>query len=93
MRAQTPGPWEWREGWLFHSDKQAMSSRTVLLIHEDKWCPTADDADLIAAAPDLLEALRDLVLYHDVPDAAQDPVVVPLLKAAFAAIAKAEGRS
>lgn len=48
-----------------------------------------EDAAVIAAAPDLLEALTELVLYHDVPDSAQDPVVKPLLRAAFAAIAKA----
>jgi hypothetical protein len=42
---------------------------------------------------ELLEALTALVLYHDVPAEAQDPVAVPLLRAALAAIAKAEGRS
>lgn len=67
---------------------------------ETKFVPVAlvdsdsafDDARLIAAAPELLEALRELVLYHDVPEHAQDPVVLPLLRASFDAIARAEGR-
>lgn len=42
---------------------------------------------------ELVAALTDLVLYHDVPAEAQDPVVLPLLRAALAAIAKAEGWS
>jgi hypothetical protein len=40
----------------------------------------------------LVEALSELVLYHDVPSEAQDPVVRPLLRAAFAAIDKATGQ-
>lgn len=55
--------------------------------------PVADaNARLISAAPDLLDALTELVLYHDVPDSAQDPIVKPLLRASFAAINKALGR-
>lgn len=50
-----------------------------------------EDAVLAAAAPALLEALTDLVIYHDVPDECQDQVVKPLLKAAFAAIRQATG--
>lgn len=42
---------------------------------------------------ELVEALTELMIYHDVPAEAQDPVVLPLLKAGFAAIAKAEEKA
>lgn len=53
--------------------------------------PVTATTRLNAAAPALLSALTELVLYHDVPDSAQDPVVLPLLKTALAAIAEATG--
>lgn len=64
----SPGPWHWEaahEGadhWLLHSGPQDddgdMLSRTVLVAEGGKWPPSADDAILMAAAPDLLRLLK-----------------------------------
>jgi hypothetical protein len=62
--------------------------------HHAAWFRDIDhpDARLIAAAPDLLEALTDLLCYHDVPGPVDAPLK-PLMAAAFSAIAKATGAS
>lgn len=85
MSKHTPGPWEARP------DPNACAS--------DDWCVgigpenidkvavcSKCDARLIAAAPELLEALIDLVAFY--PPDSTDPCVT----AARAAIAKAEGK-
>jgi hypothetical protein len=59
--AGTPGPWEWSEGGhrLLHNVPASHSS-TVLVIHDPVWQPTDADRALIAAAPELLEALESV---------------------------------
>lgn len=49
------------------------------------------NAMLISAAPDLLEALCELLSYHDVPGPVDAPLA-PLMRNAFAAIKKATAR-
>jgi hypothetical protein len=51
------------------------------------------NAALIAAAPDMLEALRELVIAAEAAGWDLDDLNAPILNAARAAIAKAEGRS
>jgi hypothetical protein len=54
----------------------------------DEKYPAADNARLMAAAPDLLESLRTLIHDYELPLGDDHPVMT----AALAAIAKAEGR-
>lgn len=58
-----------------------------------RCCSGFADARLIAAAPDLLEVLRNIVkLWDHHASAHHDGIIYPLHQAARAAIAKAEGR-
>lgn len=61
MSAHTPGPWELRQSsrdYWFIDHKQGGEGYTLTKLED--WTSEAD-ARLIAAAPDLLDALRDLV--------------------------------
>ncbi|MDY1510686.1 hypothetical protein SOK29_25370 [Pseudomonas aeruginosa] len=53
----TPGPWQWNHGRLLHNVPGEYSD-TILDIQDKVWRPTDDDAKLIAAAPELLEACQ-----------------------------------
>ncbi|ELY4420451.1 hypothetical protein SMZ52_000913 [Cronobacter sakazakii] len=81
----TPGPWHVTRG-----DVLDRNGRMVASV--EGFCPGENedyDADLIAAAPDLLEALQGFVdLFHDVIDG---DAIMPALDKAYAAIAKAIG--
>ena len=78
----TPGPWN-----IGHSTVVLMVSRGVIGIsHDEEFA----NARLIAAAPDLLEALKDCVAVMD-RELAGLKVIQPELSAARAAIAKATG--
>lgn len=85
----TPGPWMWQPGArsnLVHIEVEATRDPICSL-------PKARmaDATLIAAAPELLAALRDMVGQHDLnPERLLS--AMHLWDAARAAIAKAEGR-
>jgi antitoxin (DNA-binding transcriptional repressor) of toxin-antitoxin stability system len=57
------------------------------LCHRDKA-----DARLIAAAPDLLEALSKLTALFEKHPASKQPLTASAIEAARAAIAKAEGK-
>ena len=91
MSKHTPGPWRtFNVADVFPDDGDTEGGRQIadcavgelIGFHE-----AAANARLIAAAPDLLEALKDMVLYCDMfPNA-------PYHVKAKAAIAKAEGRS
>lgn len=84
MSKHTPGPWyvakTGNDQGLIISEQ---TGSNVAVSYDAK------DAPLIAAAPDLLAALRDMVHFDDLPKDEQQPAV----EKARAAIAKAEGRS
>ncbi|RQG53721.1 hypothetical protein IPC203_24835 [Pseudomonas aeruginosa] len=83
MMKHTPGPWQWSNGRLLHNVPGEYSD-TILDIQDKVWRPTEEDARLIAAAPELLDALVNLL-----------PLISPLkaesqqVANASAAIAKA----
>lgn len=87
--SHTPGPW----------DVSAVDRRTVVCGNGDaiadvhKWRDT-DDARLIAAAPDLLAALKLAIpdLYNYDSDRNYEGLPNAAIEAAEAAIAKAEGK-
>jgi hypothetical protein len=79
MNKHTPGPWE-------------VHPLAPLAVHQPEyecWIPQSKaDARLIAAAPELLEALQAIV---NSAAANQAAVIYPLIDDARAAIAKATG--
>lgn len=86
MSGHTPGPWKVgskldMSGWVIyhHGDKDNIASNV-----------RAQDAYLLAAAPDLLEALKSLMA--DEGYSAALPAYDTRAKRAMAAIAKAEGK-
>ena len=87
----TPGPWRYEE-----------STKTIRALPSNYWLCTMDSWDgavsheanaaLIAAAPELLEALKGVVmLWDDLYSGMQDGEEASLWEAAKRAIAKAEG--
>ena len=57
----TPGPWAWYHGGNHVALVQPGVDGRVLMMRHIDGRPTPADARLIAAAPDLLAALRELV--------------------------------
>lgn len=89
----TPGKWT-ADGWTIHAENAARhdgnSNGAICVIvtgGEDAWEEVAN-ARLIAAAPDLLEALKGLV-----KDCPTSELLEQRLATGRAAIAKAEGKS
>jgi hypothetical protein len=83
MSEHTPGPWHVYEGCVYDADNAELSH-----------CPGEADARLIAAAPDLLAALKALLDNGDDPHplSGRDPTVRREdIGPARAAIAKAIG--
>ncbi|EGT4354718.1 hypothetical protein ACM917_002316 [Cronobacter sakazakii] len=85
--------------WSAHDDEESMATSVVMNDFGDILCvvgtfmtSTEEDyanANLIAAAPDLLEALQEFVdLFPDVIDG---DAIMPALDKGYAAIAKAIG--
>lgn len=87
MSKHTPGPWQWSNGRLLHNVPGEYSD-TILDIQDKVWRPTEEDARLIAAAPELLEALQDLDALRG-PFPPSDEAVEAAWRKASAAIAKA----
>jgi hypothetical protein len=89
----TPGPWLYD-----HQDNQALITDTqgftVIELHalenSTAHSALADNARLIAAAPELLDALKG-ILYHFVPMQGTLKVEDDMIKQAHAAINKATG--
>lgn len=89
MNKHTPGPWVKVNCSLLGSDKQEVIAANLGL---GLGADSGDgvrlaNARLIAAAPDLLEALRDLISAEGLPEGYADRKA--LIEAARAAIAKA----
>lgn len=87
--AHTPGPW------FVSADRIASDHGDIAAVHyqssrEQKGWHCMDDARLIAAAPYLLAALRDMVAMVEREYAGFD--AIPEWQAAAAAIRKAEGK-
>lgn len=86
MTAQhTPGPWKHRNGRIFQLDREELTIANVARAFDGDYSPT--NGDLIAAAPDLLEALVDVMFRH-VPFSDKSEYA----EKARAAIAKATGQ-
>lgn len=91
--AHTPGPWVWAKN---HRGLYALDSDVLAYAdYEGMWVPFGStgeaNARLIAAAPDLLEALKDCLgrFIEAFPAASEyEPI-----KRGFAAISRAEGRT
>lgn len=75
----TPGPWKLKQHGINHYTLTGSSPGLIADIHRD------EDAQIIAAAPDLLAALRGLL--NALPSATTHPAI----RAARAAIANATG--
>ncbi len=82
----TPSPWEWRGNQLYAPAVQSTLLRDVTF-----WNQDPGDKALIAAAPDLLAALRDLL--NDCINFDGGKLTLVFQERAAAAIAKAEGRA
>lgn len=102
MSKHTPGPWTVgpveRTKWSVFATTDGGDSVKVICCtagnaREREDPQRAADAHLIAAAPDLLEALRDLyALYDRGVLKGPDALCAQVVHAAIVAIAKAEGR-
>ena len=98
-QAQTPGPWKYQKprGHQHAIDRKyeviapLNGGEEIVIVgeHTGVDCLKESDARLIAAAPDLLAALTQMVRYDDLPTAEQQPAV----ERARAAIAKAKGEA
>ena len=94
MTEHTPGPWEIEDH--YHFSYRWISGPEHSQLAQVVWCMEDEDrspeceanAHLIAAAPDLLEALEALVL-----DESKEYIPTRLWDAARAAIAKAKGQT
>lgn len=61
MSAHSPGPWRWVPFENWDGGLQAADDSWVIMNDEDDACPENEaDARLLAAAPDLLEALEGM---------------------------------
>lgn len=83
MNWHTPGPWHW-DGKFTVTIPNAVGMTA--------FCMNPDDGRLIAAAPDMLKALRDTLTYWTETGFAEcDPGCDCIVDAVRAAIAKTEG--
>ena len=87
----TPGPWAHRNGRIFAADRENLTIAHVARSADGDYSPA--NGDVLAAAPELLAALRRMVDHdqHLIDAGVLRPYVE--LDAARAAIAKAEGKS
>ena len=95
MSKQTLGPWEASEGYpsdIWHVDMPSRGYSVVVSRAEEDWDMAVDEvqanAHLIAAAPELLDALETLLLSTERDDM---NFRVRAMEAAREAIAKAKG--
>lgn len=100
----TPGPWQFDEvattcGRAFRigAGEMLKAGKGCCIIYDDYHGNPENErkanARLIAAAPDLLAALKAQLAYEAAPSGAKRPSWMELVKVRDAALAKAEGRS
>lgn len=91
----TPGPWSHRNGRIFATDNENLTIANVAKAFDGDYNPV--NGNLIAAAPDLLRALENVVFWHGrrLEDEGLLPAAEQLSEIARAmdAIAKATGAS
>ena len=98
MSKHTPGPWSKinicggneQDEFIIKKDQSVLANILVGMREHDE---NAANAALIAAAPDLLEALKRLLACPALNEEAVEPETLYAVKQAGAAIAKAEGRA
>lgn len=100
--SHTPGPWEWNEASKIDRDycQMLLAHGTTVLYHAARWKVLKADLHLIAAAPDLLDALKAALPWVALATARDPETTHPQalanaaedLASLKAAIAKAEGR-
>ena len=95
MNKHTPGPWKQSlpdECWIIAADGTDIAETIGDYDDENVWPVMEANARLIAAAPDLLEALKRIMPYANTGASVQDVYTSeqPEFIAARAAIAKAE---
>lgn len=89
MSKHTPGPWAVVSGHDWHSGQQYGVKDVAPLNHTI----TEANANLIAAAPDLLEALENMMDMIGLSSSSPNPAVRDLIKKSLSAIARAKGES
>lgn len=93
MGKHTPGPWEaslnvCETRWLIYTQEQSLRHRGYLASTAETNEDSEANAKLMAAAPDLLDALKELVTVAE----SHISCPCPEIDEARAAIAKAEGK-
>lgn len=93
----TPGPWHFDHDWgrlptIFGSDRKTKIAIVEKTSRNEHTSEQAADASLIAAAPDLLAALKDITRFCDAVrvQVGMGKTQLARLEAARSAIAKAE---
>lgn len=95
MSKHTKGPWSHRNGRIFQTDHEVLTIANVARAYDGDYSPS--NGDLLAAAPELLEALEAMLEVHGVTQAyAEKHIEIPqswveVSDLARAAIAKAKG--
>jgi hypothetical protein len=88
MSGHTPGPWTWTPNGSDVVIVDATGGLVAVVRPDDRHSDRSfADIRLIAAAPELLEVLRDVLAVYDGPQ----PVTVGLLERMRAAVARAGG--
>lgn len=88
MSNATPGPWKWVGFYLEGPSAEEVISGDEVIVSNP------DDARLIAAAPELLEALKEIASYepNGIDSGSLSEDIREMRTIARAAIAKAEGK-
>lgn len=103
MNKHTSGPWGHRNGRIYSVDNENLTIANIARAYDGDYSPA--NGDLIASAPELLDALMQMVAIHDEPSgfdgkfgkaldeaiAAQRDKIDERISIAMAAIAKAKG--
>jgi hypothetical protein len=96
MSKHTPGPWLKAET---RTEGFVITSRDELIVHSiDEYghygpIKTSANANLIVAAPDLLEALESMMDMIGMASSSPNPAVRKLIEKSLSAIARAKGES